>query len=357
MKPKKENPFQLEESTLANVGTATTEANSDLEVDAFGFLEQPRTLKADLSIVIPIHNEADNIPALYQELLATLKRTGRTFEIIMVNDGSEDGSEKILNRIAKEDRGVKIIHFRRNYGQTAAIMAGIDHASGDVLIPIDADNQNDPADIPRLLDKIDEGFDVVSGWRRDRKDRQFFRVLPSKIANWLISKISGIRLHDYGCTLKAYRRDVIKDVKLYGEMHRFIPIYASWQGARVAEIAVRHHPRTLGNSHYGISRTSRVVLDLLLIRFLDKYSQNPIHLFGGFGLFNFLLALASFGFMVYYKFWGGKTFIETPLPILIVFFLLIGVMSIFIGFVAEILMRTYYESQRRGPYTIRHILN
>ncbi len=314
-------------------------------------------MKIDLSIVIPIHNEADNIPALYQELLITLKETGRTFEIIMVNDGSEDESEKILNRLGLQDRSLKIIHFRRNYGQTAAIMAGIDHASGGVVIPIDADNQNDPADIPRLLMKIDEGFDVVSGWRRHRQDRKFFRVLPSKIANWLISKISGVRLHDYGCTLKAYRRDVIKDVKLYGEMHRFIPIYASWQGARVAEIVVRHHPRTLGNSHYGISRTSRVVLDLLLIRFLDKYSRNPIHLFGGFGLFNFLLALVSFGFMVYYKFWGAKSFIETPLPILIVFFLLIGVMSIFIGLVAEILMRTYYESQQRGAYTIKQILN
>jgi glycosyltransferase involved in cell wall biosynthesis len=355
--PKTGISFHLETSSQPDALSTKMVTNGESGREAIETRQRSGTMKTDLSIVIPIHNEADSIPSLYQELRTTLKTTGKTFEIIMINDGSEDESEEILNRLGKEDRGLKIIHFRRNYGQTAAIMAGIDHASGDIVIPIDADNQNDPADIPRLLTKIDEGFDVVSGWRRDRKDRRFFRVLPSRIANLAISKISGIRLHDYGCTLKAYKRDVIKDVKLYGEMHRFIPIYASWQGARVAEIVVRHHPRTQGNSHYGISRTSRVVLDLLLIRFLDKYSRNPIHLFGGFGLFNFLLALVSFGLMVYYKFWGGKSFIETPLPILIVFFLLIGVMAIFIGFVAEILMRTYYESQKRGPYTIKQILN
>ncbi|MBN2124211.1 MAG: glycosyltransferase family 2 protein [Deltaproteobacteria bacterium] len=306
-----------------------------------------------LSILLPIHNEEENISALYERLTATLEGLSLPFEIIMVNDGSQDRSEEILDELGQKDARLKVIHFRRNYGQTAAIMAGIDHCSGEVIIPMDGDNQNDPADIPRLLDKIREGYDVVSGWRQHRKDGRFLRILPSRIANWIISWISGVRLHDYGCTMKAYRRDVIKDVRLYGEMHRFIPIYASWQGAGVIEIPVTHHPRRFGRSHYGISRTSRVVLDLLLIRFLDKYSRNPIHLFGGFGLFSFLLGLLCAALMLYYKFWGGKTFVETPLPVLSVFFFMIGFMAILIGFIAEILMRTYYESQRKPPYTIK----
>jgi len=290
-------------------------------------------------------------------LNVTLTKLGDPFEIIVVNDGSEDRSEEILDSLARSDKRLKVIHFRRNCGQTAAIMAGIDYSQGEVIIPMDGDNQNDPSDIPKLLDRIKEGYDVVSGWRKNRKEKGFLRIWPSRIANFIISKISGVRLHDYGCTLKAYKRDVIKDVKLYGEMHRFIPIYASWQGARVVEMDVRHHPRRSGSSHYGISRTSRVILDLLLIKFLGRFSQNPIHLFGGFGLINFVLAFFSFGIMVYYKLWGGKSFISTPLPILTVFFLLIGVESIFIGFVAEILMRTYYESQKKHPYSIREIIN
>jgi glycosyltransferase involved in cell wall biosynthesis len=310
-----------------------------------------------LSIIIPIHNEEKNIPSLYQDLIASLEMNSMDFEIIMVNDGSQDSSEDIMDDLAKKDTRLKTIHFQSNYGQTAAIMAGIDHSSGDIIIPMDGDNQNDPQDIPRLLAKIKEGYDVVSGWRKDRKDKKIGRILPSRIANWLISKISGIRLHDYGCSLKAYKRGVLKDVKLYGEMHRFIPIYASWHGAKVTEIPVQHHQRSFGRSHYGMSRTSRVILDLLLIKFLDRYARNPIHLFGGFGLLNFVLALISFSIMIYYKFWGGKTFIETPLPTLTVFFLLIGTMSIFIGFVAEILMRTYYESQEKQPYFIKKIIN
>jgi glycosyltransferase involved in cell wall biosynthesis len=310
-----------------------------------------------LSIIIPIYNEHDNILPLYDKLVPTLESIVKEFEIIMVNDGSTDRTEEILDILAEKDSRVKVIHFRRNYGQTAAMMAGIDHSSGDIIVPLDADNQNDPEDIPRLLDKINEGYDVVSGWRKDRKDKRFSRVLPSKIANWLISKVTGVKLRDYGCSLKAYRKQVIKDVKLYGEMHRFMPIYASWRGARVAEIVVRHHPRRSGRTHYGISRTFSVISDLLLIRFLDKYSQNPIHLFGGFGLLNFLMAFLSFGLMIYYKFWGGKTFIETPLPTLTVFFLLIGFMAILMGFVAEMLMRTYYESLHKKPYSIKKLIN
>lgn len=310
-----------------------------------------------LSITIPIFNEQDNILPLYDKLVATLEPIEKDFEIIMVDDGSTDRSEEVLDVLGEKDSRVRVIHFRRNYGQTAAMMAGIDHSSGDVIIPMDGDNQNDPADIPRLLSKINDGYDVVSGWRKDRKDRRFSRILPSKIANWLISKVTGVKLHDYGCSLKAYKKQVIKDVKLYGEMHRFIPIYAKWRGAKVAEIVVRHHPRRSGKAHYGLSRTFSVLSDLLLIRFLDKYSQNPIHLFAGFGMLNFLMALLTFGLMVYYKFWGGKTFIETPLPTLTVFFLLIGFMAILIGFVAEMLMRTYYESLHKKPYSIKKLIN
>jgi glycosyltransferase involved in cell wall biosynthesis len=309
-----------------------------------------------LSVIIPVHNEKDNLLSLYNDLTSALKEAGESYEIIWVNDGSSDGSEEILNSIAHEDRRVKIIHFRRNFGQTAAMMAGIDYSSGEILVTMDGDRQNDPADIRRLVDKLREGYDVVSGWRRDRKDGRMLRIWPSKAANWIISKISGTELHDYGCTLKAYRRDVLNEVKLYGEMHRFIPIYARWQGARVAEMIVSHHERHSGNSHYTLSRTSGVILDLLLIKFMDRYAQNPIHLFGGFGLLNFLIAFLAFVLMVYYKIWGGKSFIETPLPILTVFFLLIGVTSIFIGFLAEILMRTYYESQKKRPYSIREII-
>jgi glycosyltransferase involved in cell wall biosynthesis len=308
-----------------------------------------------LSIIIPVHNEKDNLFQLYTDLKSALEPTKESYEIILVNDGSGDGSEEILNSIAKEDRCIKVIHFRRNFGQTAAMMAGIDYSSGDILVTMDGDNQNDPADIQRLIEKLQEGYDVVSGWRKERKDRRL-RVWPSRLANWVISKISGTELHDYGCTLKAYRRDVLSDVKLYGEMHRFIPIYARWQGARVVEMVVNHHERQTGKSHYGLSRTSGVILDLLLIKFMDRYSRNPIHLFGGFGLINFVMALLAFVLMVYYKLWGGKTFIETPLPILTVFFLLIGVTSIFIGFLSEILMRTYYESQKKRPYSIREII-
>lgn len=313
--------------------------------------------KMKLSITIPIFNEQDNILPLYDKLVATLEPIEKDFEIIMVDDGSTDRSEEVLDVLGEKDSRVRVIHFRRNYGQTAAMMAGIDHSSGDVIIPMDGDNQNDPADIPRLLSKINDGYDVVSGWRKDRKDRRFSRILPSKIANWLISKVTGVKLHDYGCSLKAYKKQVIKDVKLYGEMHRFIPIYAKWRGAKVAEIVVRHHPRRSGKAHYGLSRTFSVLSDLLLIRFLDKYSQNPIHLFAGFGMLNFLMALLTFGLMVYYKFWGGKTFIETPLPTLTVFFLLIGFMAILIGFVAEMLMRTYYESLHKKPYSIKKLIN
>jgi glycosyltransferase involved in cell wall biosynthesis len=310
-----------------------------------------------ISVCIPIYNEQDNIMSLYDKLISTLGEIGDPFEIIMVNDGSSDRSEEILDAMAKNDDKVKIIHFACNYGQTSAMMAGISHASGDIIVSMDGDNQNDPADIPLLLNKLNEGFDVASGWRKVRRDGVFSRIFPSVIANWIISMISGVKLHDYGCSLKAYRKEVIKELRLYGEMHRFIPIYASWLGGKVAEVVVRHHPREFGASSYGLSRAWPVILDLILLRFFDKHSKSPFHLFGGFGLFSFLLSLVTFLAMVYYKYWGSKSFSDTPLPILTVFFLLVGFMAIFMGFMAEILMRTYYESQGRSPYLIKRIIN
>ena len=310
-----------------------------------------------LSIIIPICDEQDNILPLYNSLIDVLNQIGESFEIVIVNDGSHDASEEILNNLGDKDSHVKVIHLRRNYGQTQAMMAGLAHSSGDIIIAMDGDNQNDPVDIPRLMAKLDEGYDVVSGWRKERKDSLFYRVIPSKIANWLISLIGGVKLHDYGCTLKVYRKEIIKDLRLYGEMHRFIPIYASWHGASVTELAVNHRPRLFGKSKYGFSRVWVVILDLILIKFLDRYMQSPIHLFGGFGLCNFLLAFLTFGLMLCYKYWWAKTFTETPLPILIVFFLLVGFMAILMGFVAEMVVRTYYESQDKKTYTIKKIIN
>lgn len=311
-----------------------------------------------ISIIIPIYNELENILILYNDICKVFKKLpSRRYEIIFINDGSHDGSTDVLRQLASSDSNIKLINFRKNFGQTAAMSAGIEYANGDIIIPMDADNQNDPQDIPRLILKLEEGFDVVSGWRKYRKDKSFSRILPSKIANWCISKISGVKLHDYGCSLKAYRREIIKGVKLYGEMHRFIPIYAFWQGGKIAELPVNHHPRKFGKSKYGIGRTFSVISDLLLIKFFEKFATKPIHLIGGFGLINFLLGFITFVTMIYYKFWGGKTFVETPLPQLVVMFFMIGILAIFMGFISEILMRTYYESQSKQTYLIGEIIN
>ena len=311
----------------------------------------------EISVAIPLHNEQENIELLYNDLIAALEPIGSDFEIIFVNDGSDDESAKIIDSLAERDLRVRAVHLLRNYGQSSATTAAFDHVSGDIIIVMDGDNQNDPADIPLLLNKIDEGFTVVSGWRKDRKDALVSKIIPSKIANWLISKITGVKLHDYGCSLKAYRKDVLKDVRLYGEMHRFIPVFTAWKGAKVIEIAVSHRPRRFGTSHYGLSRIISVLLDLVLVRFFDKHLQHPIHLFGGFGIINIILACISFVVMLYYKFWGGKTFIETPLPTLVILFFLIGAVSVMIGILAEIVMRTYYESQEKKPYLIERIIN
>jgi glycosyltransferase involved in cell wall biosynthesis len=310
-----------------------------------------------LSVVVPLYNEADNILPLYEKVTGIAPSLGCDLEMILVNDGSTDGSRAILDTLASRDERVKVIHFRRNFGQTTAIMAGIDYSSGEVLIPMDGDLQNDPQDIPKLLAKLQEGYQVYSGWREDRKDHALKRNLPSRIANWLISTISGVHLHDYGCSLKAYRREVIKGVKLYGEMHRFIPIYATWQGARVAEIPVAHHPRIHGKSKYGLERTFKVILDLIVVKFLAQYAQKPIYVFGAFGLLGLFVAFVAAATAIYYKIFGEKSFIETPLPLIFVMASITGIMCILMGLLAEIIMRTYYESQGKPVYLIDECRN
>src|SRR5689334_9525061 len=255
----------------------------------------------DISIIIPVYNEVDALPELYRTLKDVLDRLEKSAEIYFIDDGSKDGSGATLDGFASSDDRVQVLHLKRNYGQTAAMMAGFQHCTGDVIIPMDGDGQNDPADIPRLLDKLSEGFDVVSGWRTARNDK-FSRRVPSTAANWLISSLLGVRLHDYGCTLKAYRREVVEDVRLYGEMHRFIPIYAAWEGARVTELAVAHHPRRFGRSKYGIGRVFRFLLDLLIVYFIDRAFDRPIQFFGKLGLGFLVLAVTIFGWAVVLKY-------------------------------------------------------
>ena len=311
----------------------------------------------NLTIIIPVFNERENIEPLYKKLTDVLDPMHTDYEVIWVNDGSDDGSDEKLNLIGEANKRMKLIHFRKNFGQTAAIMAGIKYSSGDIIIPMDADLQNDPADIPRLLEKLDEGYDVCSGWRKERKDNPVKRTLPSIIANKLISWVSSVKLHDYGCTLKAYRRDVVEDIKLYGEMHRFIPIYASWEGAKVTEITVSHHPRQFGKSKYGLNRTFKVVLDLMVVKFYGSYFQKPIYIAGGFGIFCFFISFVSFLMMIYFKFWGNKSFIQTPLPMFAALFFIVGFLSIFLGMLAEMQMRTYHESQDKTTYLIKNKRN
>jgi glycosyltransferase involved in cell wall biosynthesis len=312
--------------------------------------------RASISLVIPVHDERENVLALYEALTDALLALRDEHEILWVDDGSTDGTTEILCELARREKSNKVIVLRRNFGQTAAMMAGIDHARGDIIIPLDGDGQNDPADIPRLLDKLSEGYDVVSGWRRERRDGRR-RAWLSRAANALISRVSGVPLHDYGCSLKAYRRDVLTEVRLYGEMHRFIPIYASWQGARVAEIPVTHHPRLRGRSKYGLDRIFKVALDLMVVQFLGRYETKPIYVFGGFGLLTWLVAAAAAVYAVFLKYWGDTTFIQTPLPLIAVISFNTGVMSVLMGFLAELLMRTYFESQHKVPYAVKGAIN
>ena len=309
-----------------------------------------------LSILIPVFNEEGNLSLLYEKLVTALKKLERPYEVIFIDDGSSDGTLEILLDLRERNPNVKIISFTRNFGQTAALSAGIDFSKGDILIPMDGDLQNDPEDILSLLQKIEEGYDVVSGWRKDRKDPYLKRRLPSLIANKLISWMGGVHLHDYGCTMKAYRRDILKNIRLYGEMHRFIPIYAQWIGARVSEIPVRHFQRGSGASKYGMSRVFKVILDLMVVKFLLSYSQKPIYVFGGMGLLMILGGFCSGGYAIYLKLFKGVSFILTPLPLLCVLLLMLGFLSILMGFLAEILTRTYYESQGKPTYQIKETI-
>lgn len=320
-------------------------------------MEPRRSDRASLSVIIPLFNEEENVEPLCADLGKVLQEVARPFEILLIDDGSHDRTPEVAQRIAQADKRIKLITLMRNFGQTAAVMAGIDHATGDIIITMDGDQQNDPHDIPLLLAKLDEGFDVVSGWRQQRRDRGLTRRLPSIIANRLISWISNVHLRDYGCTLKAYRREIIKGVKLYGEMHRFVPIYCTWQGGKVAELPVRHNPRIHGKSNYGLERVLKVALDIIVVTFLDRYGTRPIHLFGVFGIFTIIFSLFAGGTALYLKFFVGTPLILTPLPLLAALCFITGFMSILLGLLAELVMRTYFESQGKSVYMIRSQLN
>ena len=310
-----------------------------------------------ISILLPVYNEEENLPHLYDQLDAVASRERLDVEMIFVDDGSTDRSWEELEKLAAKDGRVRCVRFRRNFGQTAGLAAAIDHATGDVMIPMDADLQNDPEDIPRLMAKLEEGYDVVSGWRKDRKDKMVSRRLPSMIANRLISRWSGVELHDYGCSLKAYRADVLKDVKLYGEMHRFVPIYASWYGARVTEMVVNHRARQFGVSKYGINRTFKVVLDMLTVKFLGDYSTKPIYLFGGLGASLFVAALLIVAGVVVEKLLLDVLVHKMSLLLLSSFLATVAIVLVMMGLLAEIIVRTYHESQNKPIYLVRDRLN
>jgi glycosyltransferase involved in cell wall biosynthesis len=309
----------------------------------------------EVSVVVPLLNEQDNIGPLYEQITETLTDK-YDYEIIFVDDGSGDNSFRVLADLHRNDEKIRVISFRKNFGQTAALSAGFAHSKGKIIIAIDADLQNDPADIPDMITKLKEGFDVVSGWRKKRHDNAITRRLPSKIANWLISRITGVKLHDYGCTLKAYRREVLEETKLYGEMHRFIPALASWSGARIAEMAVNHRPRTAGKTKYGMGRTFKVVLDLITVKFLGSFSTKPIYIFGGLGLASAIGAVASGWVVIYQKITDDFSINRNPLLILTALLITTTIQFILMGLLAELLVRTYHESQNRPTYVIKEIL-
>jgi len=309
----------------------------------------------ELSVVVPLFNEQDNIGPLYEQITEVLTDK-YDFEIIFIDDGSTDGSFTILAGLHKGDPRTRVIRFRKNYGQTAALSAGFAHARGRIIVAIDADQQNDPADIPKMVDKLNEGFDVVSGWRKNRHDNAVTRLLPSRAANWLIARITGVRLHDFGCTLKVYRREVLAETKLYGEMHRFIPALASWSGAEIAEMVVNHRPRTAGAAKYGLGRTVKVILDLITVKFLGSFSTKPIYIFGGLGLISALGAILSGLAVLYQKFASNFSMNKNPLLLLTAILIMATIQFILMGLLAELLVRTYHESQNRPTYVIKEIL-
>ena len=310
-----------------------------------------------ISLSVPVYNECEALLPLFEKVQRVMRaHYGDDWEIIFVNDGSHDGSEKLLDDLASKNPEVKVVHFRRNFGQTAAMMAGFDFAQGETIIPLDGDGQNDPEDIPRIVAKLDEGYEVCSGWRKDRQDNALQRNIPSIFANKLISIVSGVELHDFGCSLKAYRTEVIKGVRLYGEMHRFLPIYAKWHGARITELPVNHHARKTGHSKYGLERVLKVVMDLLTVRFMDRYMLKPMYLFGFWG---FLFLCGSLGFTAWalYMRTRGYFFTATPLPMMAVFSFMTGVICFLMGLLAEMVTRTFHESQNKAIYMVRDTRN
>lgn len=309
-----------------------------------------------LSVVIPVYNEVETLRLLHQSIQQALAEVSEPWEVVYVDDGSSDGSLQILEQIQAEDpQHAIVVALRRNFGQTAAIAAGIDYTTGEVICLLDADLQNDPSDIPMMLAKIREGYDVVSGWRVNRQDKFITRTLPSRMANGLISTVTGVHLHDYGCTLKAYRREVLTGFRLYGEMHRFIPAYASSVGAKIIEVPVKHHPRRFGKTKYGLNRTIKVILDLFTVKYLISYSNKPIYLFGGTGLVLFLISVLSMLFLLIRRFWLRISVFDSPLFILSAMLMIMGFQSILMGLIAEMLVRTYHESQDKVTYTIRRV--
>ncbi|MGA2914994.1 MAG: glycosyltransferase family 2 protein [Sedimentisphaerales bacterium] len=311
----------------------------------------------DISVIVPVYNEQENLENIYQQIVDALGLK-YSFEIIFVDDGSKDDSQKILEKIHQRDSRVRIIIFRRNFGQTAAMSAGFNHAKAEIIVPLDADGQNDPADIPALVEKLKEGYDIVSGWRKDRKDKTISRKIPSMTANWIIGKMTGVKLHDYGCSLKAYRREILDTINLYGEMHRFIPAIASWYGARITEMAVNHRPRVTGVAKYGLERTVKVFLDLMTIKFLGSYATKPIYIFGGMGIFSGI-ASVLIGLCVLYKKYISSEQLpmnRNPLLLLAALLMITTVQLVLMGLLAEMIVRTYHESQKRPIYVIRKIL-
>jgi len=310
----------------------------------------------DLSVVIPIYNERESMGKLYENLNEALSKMNLKYEVLLIDDGSIDGTFNELLKIHRKNKLFKIIRFRKNFGQTSAISAGFNYAEGEVVITLDADLQNDPRDIPVLLNKMNEGYDIVSGWRKNRKDRAVTRRFPSIVANKIISKLTGVRLHDYGCTLKAYRKEVVKNINLYGEMHRYIPAIASWMGVKVTEVPVIHHSRKYGKSKYGVSRTIKVILDIITVKFLLSYSQSPIQMFGLLGLFSGIVGFIVTAYLIIMRLFFNQPLADRPLFILSIFMIFIGVQLITIGLLAEVLIRVYHKVQDRNTYVIKDII-
>ncbi|WP_071783190.1 glycosyltransferase family 2 protein [Rubidibacter lacunae] len=314
------------------------------------------TERPDVSVVLPIYNEIESLPALIDAIATTFAATGLCYEIVCADDGSSDGSADLLKTLARDRADLRAILLRRNYGQTAAMAAGFEHACGAAIVSLDADLQNDPSDIPQLLAKLDEGYDLVSGWRKQRQDAALTRLLPSRIANWLIGKVTGVKLHDYGCSLKAYRSELLADMNLYGELHRFLPALAFIEGAKIAEIPVQHHARRFGQSKYGLGRTFRVLMDLLTVWFMKKFLTRPMHVFGSLGLLSFSAGVLLGIYLSALKLMMNQNIGDRPLLILVVVLLLAGVQLFCFGLLGELLMRTYHESQGRPIYRVREVV-